>query len=218
MNIMWKSKLVISLSGLVVFSGILVTAGWVFDIEVLKSILPIWVTMKFTTAFSFILSGFVLYFVKTGFEQKSDGIQMALTISILIILLIMVTFLLSSVFNIRTGVEDFFVRELEGAIKTSTPGRPSIGTMFNFLLVSVIGIFTMYEVKKLAAKIHFTGFLILGVGCTAILGYILSVPTMYFLFEGYSSAMAIHTAILFIILGTGFIILGKSNINRLNNF
>ena len=209
---MWKSKLVISLSGLVVFSGMLVMAGWVFDIEVLKSILPIWVTMKFTAAFSFILSGFVLYFVKTGFEQKSDGIQMALTISILIILLIMVTFLLSSVFNIRTGVEDFFVRELEGAIKTSTPGRPSIGTMFNFLLVSVIGVFTMYEVKKLAAKIHFTGFLILFVGCIAILGYILSVPRLYFLFEGYSSAMAIHTAILFIILGIGFIILGKSNI------
>jgi hypothetical protein len=44
-------------AGIIFLAGIIVVIGWLLDIEVLKSILPYWVTMKFTTAISFILSG-----------------------------------------------------------------------------------------------------------------------------------------------------------------
>lgn len=43
-----------------VLVGSMVLAGWAFDIAVLKSILPGWVSMKANTAFCFILTGVAL--------------------------------------------------------------------------------------------------------------------------------------------------------------
>jgi len=40
--------------------GLLVLVGWVFDLTVLKSILPIWVSMKANTAFCFVLLGIAM--------------------------------------------------------------------------------------------------------------------------------------------------------------
>jgi hypothetical protein len=208
---MEKINLAKLLSVIVTISGVMVMAGWVLEIEVLKSILPIWVTMKFTTALSFFLSGLILYFVTSTLKNKSDFSQITLTITTLIILLIMATFMLSIFFNVRTGIEDIFVKELEGAVETITPGRPSIGTIFNFMLVTIIGVLTMYEVKKISVIISAIGLLIFAIGCIAILGYIITVPYLYFLIEGYSTAMAVHTAFLFMLLGVGFFIVGKNN-------
>jgi hypothetical protein len=203
------------LAFIVTISGVLIMAGWFFEIEGLKSILPIWVTMKFTSALSFFLSGLILYFVMSTKKQKSDLAQLILTISVLIILLTMVSLFLSTVFKVRTGIEDFFVEELEGAINTATPGRPSIGTMLNFILVATTGVLTMYEVNNIRTKIKGIGLVIVVVGCAAMLGYLLNAPYLYFLFEGYSSAMAIHTALLFVLLGVGFFIVGKNNTIKL---
>jgi hypothetical protein len=203
------------LAFIVTISGVMVMTGWVLEIEVLKSILPMWVTMKFTTALSFFLSGLILYFVMSAKKQKSDLAQLILTISVLIILLTMVSLLLSTVFKVRTGIEDFFVEELEGAINTATPGRPSIGTMLNFILVATTGVLTMYEVKKISVIIYIIGLVIFAIGGMAILGYIITVPYLYFLIEGYSTAMAIHTAFLFMLLGVGFFIVGKNNTIKL---
>lgn len=43
-----------------VIVGSMVLVGWAFDIVVLKSILPGWVSMKANTAFCFILTGVAL--------------------------------------------------------------------------------------------------------------------------------------------------------------
>jgi hypothetical protein len=48
---------------LVVMVGGMVLIGWTFDIAVLKSILPIWVSMKANTAICFILSGVALWLI-----------------------------------------------------------------------------------------------------------------------------------------------------------
>jgi len=42
------------LSLIVMVAGVLVLIGWIFDISVLKSISPAWVTMKLTTAIAFL--------------------------------------------------------------------------------------------------------------------------------------------------------------------
>lgn len=205
-----KIKIAKLVSVIISISGMVVMAGWFLDIELLKSILPVWVTMKFLTALSFFLSGLLLYSVIRQMEQKTDISHLIITITTLIILLVMITFLLSSLFNTSTGIEDLFVKEPEGAIKTVNPGRPSIGTMLNFLLVALIGILTLFEIKKLDIKRYFIGLIIVVTGSIAILGHILSKPILYYSFEGYSTAMAIHTAILFVLLGVGFFIIGKN--------
>ncbi len=201
--------------GIIVFlSGLVVMIGWILDIDILKSILPIWVTMKFSTALCFFLSGITLYFIASSQEKGLGIAQVVLPITILGISLFMATFLISVFIGIRTGVEDLFVREAEGAVKTTTPGRPSVGTMINFILVATAGILTMLNITRLKVKLLAIGGIVAVIGGVAIIGYIFNVPVFYYTIEGFSTAMAFHTAILFVLLGTGLILLkGKDNVN-----
>jgi hypothetical protein len=124
----------------------------------------------------------------------------------------MATLLVSTFLDVRTGVEDLFVRETEDAVKTTTPGRPSVGTMINFILVAIAGILTLFDMKKLGQKIYVIGSIILVIGSLAVLGYVLSMPFLYYSVEGFSTAMALHTAILFIITGAGFSLFRKRTV------
>lgn len=201
--------------GIIVFlSGLVVMIGWILDIDILKSILPIWVTMKFSTALCFFLSGITLYFIASSQEKGLGIAQVVLPITILGILLFMATLLISVFIGIRTGVEDLFVREAEGAVKTTTPGRPSVGTMINFILMVTAGILTMLNITRLKVKLLTIGRIVAVIGGVAIIGYIFNAPVFYYTIEGFSTAMALHTAILFVLLGIGLILLkGKDNVN-----
>lgn len=203
---MGKSKIIKSLSLIVILSGAIVMIGWILEIEALISINPNWVTMKLITALSFFLSGIILYFIVCKIEGGESVLdQIILTISTILILFFMLNLLMSSFFNFSTGIEHLFVDELNDAVKTTIPGRPSIGTMINFIMVSIAGILSLFEVKNISHKIYLIGIMILIVGCVAVLGYIASVPLLYYTITGYSTAMALHTAILFILIGIGFI-------------
>lgn len=208
---MGKSNLAKILSFIVTFGGAIVMAAWILELEVLKSILPIWVTMKFLTALSFFLSGIILYFVISTLECRSSFAQIALSITTIISLFLLLSLLISIFLNTPTGFESLFVREFKDAIKTTAPGRPSIGTLINFILVTLVGLLTLFNIKKLNQKIHIIGLIIIIIGSIAIVGYIFSISLLYYTIEGYSSAMALHTAILFIITGTGFFVLGKNS-------
>ena len=211
---MEKTKIAKILSFIVIIGGTIVMAGWILDIGVLKSILPVWVTMKFSTALSFFLSGVTLYFVTGAFEKRTDLAQIALSLTALMILLLMATLLVSTFLDVRTGVEDLFVRETKDAVKTTTPGRPSVGTMINFILVAIAGILTQFDINKLGQKIYVIGSIILVISSIAIVGYILAIPFLYYTVEGISTAMALHTSILFIITGAGFFFLRKEKIKE----
>lgn len=203
---MEKSKIIKSLSLIVILSGAIVMIGWILEIEALISINPNWVTMKLITALSFFLSGIILYFIVCKIEGGRSVLdQIILTISTILILFFMLNLLMSSFFNFSTGIEHLFVYELNDAVKTTIPGRPSIGTMINFIMVSIAGILSLFEVKNISHKIYLIGIMVLIVGCVAVLGYIASVPLLYYTITGYSTAMALHTAILFILIGIGFI-------------
>ena len=185
-------------------TGGVVMIGWIFDIDTLKSILPIWVTMKFTTALNFLLSGLVLYSLAVLDASESAVAQILLQIASLMIVLLMGTLLVSTFLGIRSGVEDLFVKETESAIKTTTPGQPSVGTMVNFLLIVSAGLYKMFNPQKNATQLLMNlGRIIVVVGGAAIMGYIVGVPVLYYTLQGYSSAMAFHTALLFILLGVG---------------
>lgn len=204
---MRRTKITKFISLIVTTGGVIVITGWIFDIEVLKSMLPTWVTMKFSTALSFLLSGITLYIVSCSFEKKSDGLKIVLTFVTLIILIIMATLFISIFLNIYTGVEDLFVKETKNTISTSVPGRPSLGTIINFILVALAGIFAMFEMNNLSFKLYYIGLFIFVSGYTAVFGYILSIPILYYNIENISTAMALHTAFFFMITGAGFIIL-----------
>jgi hypothetical protein len=209
---MEKNILVKILALIVAVVGLLVMVGWFLDISILKSILPTLVTMKFTTALSFFLSGIILYAITWSMEGKKDIASIVLTITTLIILLLMGTLLSSTFMGIRTGIEDLFVEEAIGAVKTTTPGRPSAGTMLNFILMASAGIIVMLSIVKCRVYLKRIGWAVIVFGSVALIGYTIGMPLLYYTIEGFSTAMAIHTAILFVLLGVGLIVLKKKEL------
>jgi signal transduction histidine kinase len=192
---------------IVIVIGIMVTFGWIFDIASLKSILPNYVTMKFSTSISFIFSGVTLYFISRFKEGKSAIAQIAIPASGLVIALFMVTNLISSFLPFQTGLENIFVKETGNVISTTVPGKPSIGTMVNFIFIIVYGIFSMSDSIRLRKFAFWIGYFVIGVGLVSLVGYITNLPLLYYASPGVSTAMALHTSVLFVILGSGMILL-----------
>jgi len=191
----------------VIIAGFMVIIGWIFNISLLKSIMPGWVSMKFDTAIAFILSGITLYFIVRAVEGEFDKAQVVLSITSLIIVLLMGTLFFSALLEIRTGVEDLFIKEAAGTIKTVTPGRPSVPTMLNFILIASAGILTTLNPDNLRSKLKIIGVIVGLIGALAIIGYIIDVPILYYYIEGINSAVALNTAVLFVLLGIGLLCL-----------
>jgi hypothetical protein len=118
-------------------------------------------------------------------------------------MLLMGTLFFSHLFNMHTGLEDLFIKDTADAIKSVVPGRPSLPTMLNFMLMSLAAILTLINIKKLHLIYGIIGIVIGSVGAVAIAGYIIGMPVLYYYFEGMNSAIALNTACLFVLLGVG---------------
>jgi len=201
-----KRKIAKALSLIVSIAGITVITGWIFNISILKSISPHWVSMKFDTAVAFVLSGISLYFIARAVEGEFDKALVVLSITSLIIMLLMGILFFSTLLGVRTGAEELFIKDTS-ITKTVTPGQPSIPTMFNFVLIATAGIFTMFNSEKLQLQLRIIGLAVGIIGALAVFGYIINAPLLYYFLEGINSAMACHTAVLFVLLGTGLLCL-----------
>lgn len=188
--------------------GILVMAGWIFDIGFLKSILPVWVTMKFSTAVCFFASGIILYFIAKIRSQDAGAAVVAIPIAVLIILIFMTILFLSNITGLKIGIESLFVRENAGAVMTVSLGRPAVVTMLTFILIAIAGILALFKSTHLQKRLLLIGCVLIVVGGCAITGYILNSASMYYYVQGFSTAMALHSALVFVIIGAGFVLLG----------
>jgi hypothetical protein len=163
--------------------------------------------MKFDTAIAFVASGITLYFIVRAKEGAFDQAQVALSITTLIIVLLMGILFFSTLLGVHTGAEDLFIKETRVAAKTIIPGRPSVPTMVNFLLIALAGIFTMLNLKKLQPKLKIIGLAVGIIGVLAVSGYIINAPILYYYLPGINSAIALHTALLFVLTGIGLLCL-----------
>jgi hypothetical protein len=197
------------LSVIVMISGVIVTTGWVLDIKLLQSILPVWVTMKFTTAISFILSGAVILCLALHIRKKGSLPGIFLPVLGLCILLQMATLFASSILGIDTGIEELFVREAQGAVRTATPGKPSLATMIEFILIAVMAFLALFGSHRFYPTAKWVGALITIVGIVGVLGYATNLPLLFYSIPDFSTAMACHTAVLFILCGIAIHLLGN---------
>lgn len=198
-----------ALSVFVILVALVVMVGWFLDIGILKSLYPGWVSMKFTTALSFILCGLITLSIYYYLKNGSDSFQILLSMLSLLVLLLMLTLFISNWFNIPSGIENLFIRELPSTVNTPVPGRPSVMSMLNFVLVSSLGFITLFNPKKLAYWFIGIGSSALLIGLSPLLGYLSDTPFLYYSIPGFSSAMAFHTAFLFVLLGVQTILLGE---------
>ena len=189
----------------VAIAGAIVMTGWVFNIDILKSILPVWVTMKAATAISFILSGVIVYFIARA-QQKSSGVApVVLSVITMVLLLLMATHLLANCLGLRLGLDDLFVKESDEAVMSVVPGRPSVATMIEFILIAAAGVLTLLNPANLKRWLLFLGWVVMFIGGMAVIGYIFRTPSRYYYIKGVSTAMAFHTSILFVLSGLGLV-------------
>jgi hypothetical protein len=192
---------------IVMLSGIAVMAGWIFNITALKSILPGWISMKFDTAIAFLFSGITLYSIASFLEKGSDLPQVILPIATLVIVMLMGVLFFSALFNIQTGAEEMFIRDTGYSATTVSPGRPSLPTILDFILIAFAGILVILNSANLRVKLKLVGFLVTLTGLLAVFGYIIGAPLLYYFLADRNSAMALHTAVLFILSGVGLLCL-----------
>lgn len=187
-------------------AGLAGMLGWYLGVQPLKSVLPSMVTMKFTTAMSFFLSGITLFFIAESMAGRASVAQVVLPAVTLLIMLTMATLLASSIVGLKTGIEDLFVEEEPFAVKTTVPGRPSIVTMADFMTLGAAGVAALF--RRAGAWILLPcGAFIAITGATALLGYLLGFEGLYFSWPGISTGMALLTAILFVLAGSALVML-----------
>lgn len=207
---MKKSNIPEAMGILVSSAAVAVMLGWFLGIEILKSILPVWVSMKFCTAISFFLCGIMLYFVARYRKKERELAVLVIPLASMVVILLMSSLLISTALGINTGVEELFVKDSLITVESVTPGRPSIATMLNFILIAALGMLSVMQIKGSSKVTDVFGLIAAMVGLVAVFGYIIGEPLLYFSVSGKSSAMAIHTAILFVLLGAGLVLLERN--------
>src|SRR5262245_24717933 len=118
-------------SGLVILVACLTLAGWLFDVEVLKSVLPGRIAMNPVTALCFLLSGAALWRLRE--ESRADRIAYVCGG---VVAVVAVLRLGGYLFGWDTGVDQLLFRgklDVGGAF----PNRMAPNTAFNFLLVGL---------------------------------------------------------------------------------
>jgi len=207
MTVARGARIAKALSLMVSAAGLLVMIGWIGGIPILASVSPDWVTMKFSTALAFAVSGVSLYALARAREGALDVAQVVLSLTSLILVLLMGVLFFAALLRIDTGAENLIVKEPPATVKTVFPGRPSLPTMVSFLLVAAAGIAMLVRPARAGPLLKGLGIAVGAIGAVGALGYLVGAPTLYYFWEDVNSAMACATAVLFILLGTGLLCL-----------
>ena len=180
--------------------GGVVLIGWMFNVAVLKSILPTWVAMKANTAFAFVLAGLALSLQREGTGQHARHIAQVCAGMVALIGLLTLS---EYVIGWNLGIDQALFREAAGAVATSHPGRMAPNTALSFLLVGLAFLLMDVETRRGHRP---SQWLILTAGLVALLatlGYLYGVTEFYGI-AAYTK-MALSTALSFDILCLGIL-------------
>lgn len=186
----------------VLMTGLLVLFGWVFDLEFLKTGIQGAVTMKPLTALCFIFDG-TSYYLLTQRKNKFHW-DLLIMASAIISFTIMSIALICAILGIPEITEFIFH---DDNTKTIIPGVPSLATMLLFFITSFVAMICLTTVNAGKFIIVSGVFVALCALCT-IIGYLTDISSMYYYLENKSTAMAVHTAALFTLVGCEMVNIG----------
>ncbi|MEO6722970.1 MAG: PAS domain S-box protein [Ferruginibacter sp.] len=172
--------------------GLGVMAGWLFDIEPFKWVIPGLPTMKFNTALCIALCGTVLWL---GLYKSRRPFVFQIIFSAIIFLFALISFS-ETIFHYNTGLDQLFVTDNESfAAFSNYPGRMAVLTAASFMLLAVS--FSLIKARSKTVKIitQFMLHIITVIAFIAIMGYLYRIPIFYKL--SFLTSMAMHTAVLF---------------------
>lgn len=181
----------------------IVIAGWVFGISSLTGILPGQISMQFITAFMFLLSGVALWFIDLVDKRQDEVPLFILPATSMLTLLIITTVFAAGFFGVHTGITDLYIGNPSAS--NVFPGMPSIPTIVAFILFGIASILVLFESPILRRYVSYLGIFIALIGVIATLGYLFRIPFLYFKLSTKSVPIALNTALMFILLGSGLV-------------
>jgi|GEM_PF-6388586 len=167
--------------------GIVVMLAWEYDWPVLRSFGMGRVTMKPATATAFILAGAMIMLTHIpNHRQWRPSVISGCAFSVAGLML-MTMYVHGDIFGL----------EGDAPVFTSSPGRPSVFTIMCFLGLAIWGIAHVCDIRRAVI----VPWLVALVGIVAMIGYAMDWPLLYSYIDGASTAMAVHTAFGFVLLG-----------------
>lgn len=192
---------IVNQMGWVVFSvGALVLLSWFFDIEAGKSLSPAFESMKFNTALCFCACGFILRRKsQPATASPSDPVTMLLAVFVLGIASLT---LLEYASGWQLGIDNLIITDKATPLE-NLPGRMSSGTALCFTMIGAGWLVTALPVRHTTLIMQVLALAVILVSGAALIGYVFGIqqfkPLMF-------SSMALHTAALFVLSGTGMLL------------
>lgn len=177
--------------------GCVVIFGWIFNIELLKSVLPGLVSMKANTALGFIAGGGALWCWHQA-SQETHYLWAKIGAGIVFLFGLLTLFQYGSGWDL--GIDQLFFKEAATAVGTSAPGRMAPNTALNFLLLGV-ALFLLFSQSIYYRFIQLLGATAFLIALLGLLGYIYNVQSLYGI--GSYTKMALHTSVAFVLLSVG---------------
>jgi signal transduction histidine kinase len=185
------------LSVAIFLCGIAVLIGWIFNIGVLKSIAPGFVTMKANTAICFLLIGVTLWLSREKYSNNYQAKVLFFICTTIIFLIGAATFY-EYICKIDLHIDQLLFKEEVSAVLTSSPGRMAVNTSLCFIFIGM----ALFMSRFKSAFFSYLGqiFIVIEgiIAFISTLGYVYHVSPL-FIGLHFSTAMALHTAILFIL-------------------
>ena len=188
-----------------VFVGGLVLIGWVFDITVLKSVVPGWISVKANTALAFIISGIGVLFSSAAFSMsgahRSKARSRYVRICASLVGIIGLLSLSEYGFGWDAGIDQWLFNEMPGAVGTSNLGRMAPDTAGCFVLIAIAlwAVSGSRRARWSLMSAAISGAIITTTALASIVRYFTPVVGASGWFG--LTAMAVPTALLFVILG-----------------
>jgi len=190
----------------VIAIGCTVILGWIFDVPLLKSILPGLVTMKANTAVCFILGGFSLFLLQRRAELTARNHQkiadcLIFSCSFLIILISLLTLAQYS-FNLDLGIDQLLFKESYALTSRGIPGRMAPNTAAAFLLLGT-ALLLLSERRPKYLRVQILSCCAFLIAFMGLIGYIYGKALFYRI--GDYTGMALHTSAAFMLLSFGIL-------------
>jgi signal transduction histidine kinase/BarA-like signal transduction histidine kinase len=180
--------------------GISVLIGWYTHNIDLVQVHPTFVPMQYNTALGFLFGGAGLL------TSLFSRVRISQTLGFLVMLLGILT-LVEYTADIDLFIDQLFMEHYV-LVKTSHPGRMAPNTALCFSLsgfsLVLFGFSSSFHHKALLASL--LGPTIAALGIISFLGYMIGIETAYG--WGHLTRMAVHTALGFLTLGLGILLLG----------
>jgi signal transduction histidine kinase/DNA-binding response OmpR family regulator/CHASE3 domain sensor protein len=176
--------------------GVVVLAGWLWEVEALKSVVPGLVTMKANTALAFVLAGLALGVF--GSAQQRRPTRVVGFVAAASLLALGLATLVESLSGWDFGLDRLLAHEADGAAFTSSPGR--MGWVGTLSFVALGAALLLHGLRRGRAVIDALSVLVAGAALWSLGRYLLGEPG--FLGEE-GTPMAVHAAagLLFVVGG-----------------